>query len=350
MTARRRPLHPPHVHAFKDRHGHVRYYLRKPGLPRVMLPGLPYSPEFMTAYHAGLAGKREPIGADRTKVGTINALAVAYYSSADYAGLAKVTKQTYRNVLERFRAEHGDKPAGLLQRKHILGFLDAKAETPAAANALLKMLRILMRFALDRGMRADDPTLGVRRRRYTSEGFRQWSEDDIALFEAHWPSGSRPRLALALLLYSAQRPGDVSRMGRQHIRNGELSLTQRKTGTPLRLPIHAALQAELNQVPAGQLLFVATEAGQGFSDAGFSGWFSERASMAKLPDGCTAHGLRKAAARRLAEAGCSTHQIAAFTGHKTLKEVERYTRAVDQRGLATSALARIGPKGAKAGT
>ena len=346
----RRPLHPPHVHAFKDRHGHVRYYLRKPGLPRVTLPGLPYSVEFMAAYHAGLAGKRQPIGADRAAAGTVNALAVAYYSSSDFAGLAKVTKATYRNVLERFRAEHGDKPAALLQRKHILGFMDAKATTPAAANALLKMLRILMQFALDREMRADDPTQGVRRLRYVSDGFRQWSEDDIALFEAHWPSGSRPRLAMALLLYTGQRPGDVARMGRQHIQDGRLVLTQRKTGTRLSLPIHAALQAELAHVPAGQLLFVVTEAGQGFSDAGFSGWFSERARMGKLPDGCTAHGLRKAAARRLAEAGCSAHEIAAITGHKTLKEVERYTRAADQRGLATSALARIGPKGAKTGT
>ena len=350
MIARRRPLHPPHVHAFKDRHGHVRYYLRKPGLPRVTLPGLPYSPEFMAAYHAGLVSKRAPIGADRTTAGTVSGLAVAYYSSADFAALAKVTKATYRNVLERFRAEHGDKPIGPLQRKHVLGFLDAKAETPAAANALLKMLRILMRFALDRGMRADDPTLGVRRLRYASEGFRSWTEDDIALFEAHWPSGSRPRLAMALLLYTGQRPGDVSRMGRQHLQDGRLTLTQRKTGTRLSLPIHAELQTEIAQVSAGQLTFLMTEQGKAFSDAGFSSWFSERARLAKVGESCTAHGLRKAAARRLAEAGCSAHQIAAVTGHKTLKEVERYTRAVDQRGLATSAIASIGPKGAKART
>lgn len=346
----RRPLHPPHVHAFKDRHGHVRYYLRKPGLPRVTLPGVPYSVEFMAAYHAGLAGMRKAVGAARTEAGTVNALAVAYYLSADFAALAKVTKATYRNVLERFRAEHGDKPADKLQRRHVLGFLDAKAPTPAAANALLKMLRILMRFALDRGMRTDDPTVGVRRLRYASDGFRQWSEDDIGLFEAHWPSGSRPRLAMALLLYTGQRPGDVARMGRQSLQEGGLTLTQRKTGTRLSLPIHAALRAELDQVQSGQLLFIATEAGQGFTDAGFSGWFSARAQLAKLPTGCTAHGLRKAAARRLAEAGCTAHEIASITGHKTLKEIERYTRAVDQRGLATSALARIGPKGAKAGS
>lgn len=339
-----------HVHRFTDRHGHVRHYFRKAGHPRVSLPGLPGSVEFMGAYGAALDGKRAPIAADRTKAGTVHHLCVAYYSSADFAQLAPVTKATYRNVLERFRAEHGDKPAGLLRREHVMRFMDAKATTPAAANALLKLLRILMRFSLDRGMRADDPTMGVRKMRYATDGFRQWTDDDIAAFEAHWPSGTRERLAMALLLYTGQRPGDVSRMGRQHVQGGALTLTQKKTGTRLCVPLHPLLQCEMAQVAAGQLGFIVTHEGRSFSDAGFSGWFSERARLAGLPAGCTAHGLRKAAARRLAEAGCTAHQIAAITGHKTLKEVERYTRAVDQRRLATVAMAAIGLTGTKSET
>jgi len=46
---------------------------------------------------------------------------------------------------------------------------------------------------------------------------------------------------------------------------------------------------------------------------------------------CSAHGLRKAAARRLAEAGCTEHEIAAITGHASLREVQRYTKAADQK-------------------
>ncbi|MFC0412934.1 tyrosine-type recombinase/integrase [Asaia lannensis] len=57
-------------------------------------------------------------------------------------------------------------------------------------------------------------------------------------------------------------------------------------------------------------------------------------------DGLHLHGLRKAA-RRLAEMGCTTDQIATITGHATLAEVERYTRAVDQEKLARSASERI---------
>ena len=334
-----------YVHRFKDRHGHVRHYFRRDGCPRVTLPGLPGSVEFMAAYGAALNGKRAPIGGDRTKAGTFNALAVAYYSGSDFAQLAKVTQATYRNVIEGFRAKYGGLPMASMERKHVLRFMDAKAATPAAANALLKMIRILVRFGIDRGMLQSDPTIGVRRVRYTSDGFREWSEDNIAAFEAHWPSGTRERLAMTLLIYTGQRPGDVSRMGRQHVQNGALTMTQRKTGTRLAIPLHTALKTELENVPTGQLTFVLTQEGKAFSDAGFSQWFSERARMAKLPQGCTAHGLRKAAARRLAEAGCTLHQIASITGHRTLREVERYTRDADQERLAVVAMASIPGKG-----
>ena len=53
-------------------------------------------------------------------------------------------------------------------------------------------------------------------------------------------------------------------------------------------------------------------------------------------------GLLAAAARRLAEAGCTAHQIMAITGRKTLREVTRYTEAADRHGLAETAMAKIG--------
>jgi integrase len=70
----------------------------------------------------------------------------------------------------------------------------------------------------------------------------------------------------------------------------------------------------------------------------FSEQFGYGADEAGLPERCVFHGLRKAALTRLAEAGCTVHQIAAVSGHKTLKEIERYTKAADQRRLAREAL------------
>jgi integrase len=51
--------------------------------------------------------------------------------------------------------------------------------------------------------------------------------------------------------------------------------------------------------------------------------------------------LRKACARRLAEARCTEHQIAAITGHASLRDVQRYTKGADQKRLALAAMAKI---------
>ena len=55
----------------------------------------------------------------------------------------------------------------------------------------------------------------------------------------------------------------------------------------------------------------------------------------------SAHGLRKATGRRLAEIGCTAHQIASILGHASLSEVQRYTKAADRKRLAREAMAKL---------
>jgi integrase len=326
-----------YVHRFLDRHRHVRHYFRRPGYPRVALPGLPGSPEFMAAYQAAMGDKALPAGASRTMLGSLDALIVGYYASSEFRQLAPITRATYRNRMEQLRAVHGAKPVSGLRREHVRAIMAAKLDTPAMANGLLKVLRILMRFALDEGWRRDDPTLRVKAFRSRSEGVRTWSEANIAAFEGRFPSGSRARLALALLLYTGQRKGDVVHMGRQHMKAGRIDVRQHKTGARLQLPIHPALRTELAAIPSDRLTFLTTTDGLPFTAAGFGNWFADRVREAGL-SGLSAHGLRKACARRLAEAGCTAHEIAAITGHRSLREVERYTRAADQGRLADAAM------------
>jgi integrase len=174
----------------------------------------------------------------------------------------------------------------------------------------------------------------------SGDGHHTWTEDEIAQFEAHHPIGSRERLAFALGLHTGQRRGDVIRMGRQHIKGDVLRVTQRKTGAALALPIHPELAAVLATVPATQLTFLQTLRGTPFTDHAFSDWFGKACDAAGLSSECTFHGLRKAACRRLAEAGCTVHEIKAISGHASLHEVERYTKAADQMKLARAAMAR----------
>jgi integrase len=238
-------------------------------------------------------------------------------------------------ILERFRAEHGDKRIALLQRQHIITLLKSKKRF--AARDWLKAIRALMKYAIEFGLRADNPATDVKLPNQRTNGYHSWTDAEIEQFEAHHGQGTRARLALTLLLYTGQRRGDVIRMGRQHIRDGVVHVRQQKTGIELAIPIHATLAAIIAETPANHLNLLTTQTGKPFSAAGFGNWFRERCNEAGLSH-CSAHGLRKAAARRLAEAGCTMHEIAAITGHASLSEVQRYTRAVDQARLARAAM------------
>jgi integrase len=115
---------------------------------------------------------------------------------------------------------------------------------------------------------------------------------------------------------------------------------QQKTGARLLIKMHPELARALESVPRSNLTFLVTERGAPFSASSLSNWFGKQCRAAGL-ERRTAHGLRKAACRRLAEAGASVHEIAAVSGHKSLAEIERYTKAVDQARLADQAMDRL---------
>lgn len=344
----------PHIQRFKDRHGHLRHYFRKPGHKRVPLPGLPGSTEFMEAYREALESRRSA-GERKAPPGSISALIAAYYQSSEWKSLQPQTQVLYRNVLDRFRlmedGKFGKARAAKLTDEHVRRILDKMADKPHMAQVLLKRLRGLFRFALERKLITQDPTLGVKVKVRKTGGFRAWTDQDIEKFEAHWPEGSRARLALHLLLYTGQRRQDVVRMGRQHVRDGVITITQLKRGrdqepVTLAIPIHPTLQASLDRLPKDNLIFLLTGGAKPvpMSPFGFSNWFADCAKKAGIEESASPHGLRKAAARWLAEAGCSSLEIASITGHTSLKEVERYTKSASQGRLAMSAMAALKDK------
>lgn len=338
---------PKFVQGFIDRHGKPRFYFRRAGYKRVPLPGLPWSPAFMSAYEHALAGQPPQGSRQAGKPGSIRALAVAYFQSAAFQTMEARTQRVYRNVIERFCEQHdkdgkklGDKPAANLQREHVVRLMAANVAKPEAANMLRRVLRAIMKCAVDLGVRGDDPTRDVKAFPSKTEGFHTWTESEIERFEATHPKGSKARLAFALLLYTGQRRSDVVRMGRQHIKDGFISVRQQKTGAELSIPLHPELLATLADTPRDNLTFLTTQFGNPFTSNGFGNWFREQCDAAGLPE-CSAHGLRKAAARRLAEAGCTAHEIAAITGHASLKQVAHYTKSADQRRLASAAMDKV---------
>jgi len=329
---------PKFVQAWVDpRDGRAYYYLRRRGRPRVRLSGLPWSPSFMAAYEAAMSRPRTAIGAGRVKPGSVAAVVAEYLDSRLFLGSKSPgTQRMRRGILERFRAAYGDRPFALLPPEWIEALLDSKP--PHSARSWPATLRSLCQFAVKRRYLRTDPTANIKQRAIKGDGFHTWTDDEIAQFEAHHPVGTKPRLALALLLYTAQRRSDVVRMGRQHIKGGALTITQQKTGVTLAIPVHPHLQAVLDATPSEHLTFLVTATGKPYGGNAFSEQFRNWCDAAGLPTRCKPHGLRKAACRRLAEAGCSANEIMAISGHATLKELVRYTAAADQARLARSAM------------
>jgi integrase len=323
----------PYVQVFRDRHGTLRHYYRRRGHTTTALPGQAGSAEFMEAYREAEARTRPPVAQKAVQPRSIHALVSKYYQSVDYLDLRESTKRGYRNMLDRFREKHGDKGAASIEPKHLEAIFLSMAATPGATVNLRKRLRKVFRLAVRLGWRSDNPVDATEFRRKRSGGFKPWTEDDIAAYQDRWPTGTRERLALALLLYTGQRRSDVVGMGRQHVSAGRISVRQLKTDARLKIRLHPALLTEI-EAHSG-MTYLTTHQGAAFTAAGFGNWFREKALEAGVDK--TAHGLRKAAGRRMAEAGCTAKEIAAVLGHRTLSEVARYTSDADQVLLADSA-------------
>jgi integrase len=228
---------------------------------------------------------------------------------------------------------------------HIAAILAGKRATPNAANNLRKMLHHLLDHAITLGMITTNPVKLTRGFKIKGDGFHTWTEAEVARYIERHPAGTKAHLALMLMLYTGQRRSDVIRLGWQHIRGDKIAVRQQKTDTPLLLPVAPELAQALDHVPRTNLTFLLNAHGAPF-EQGFGNWFRDRCNEAGLPQ-CSAHGLRKLAATRMANAGCTERELMAVFGWRSHGEVSRYVRAADQSRLAEQAFAkaRAGMKG-----
>lgn len=323
----------PYVMHDVDRHGNDRWYYRRAGRPKVRLPS-PKSREFMKAYLAAENNnktKEVTIPANGTVANTIP----GYYKHNSFTTLAPASQNLYRGIIERFNSKFGALPIADMQPDDFARIVGALK--PFAAHNWKKAIRSLMQYAIAMGLRKHDPTAGVKMPSVATDGFHSWTDEEITKFEDHFPIGSKPRLAMALLLYTAARRSDAVRFGPQNIRDGFLTYTQQKTRRQLTIPVHQSLSEVLAASPIGIKTFLVTRAGKPYEPESFSNNFRSWCREAGLSE-CSAHGLRKAQARRLAEAGCTAPQIAAITGHKTLEDLQIYIKAANQALLAQAAM------------
>jgi enterobacteria phage integrase len=337
MGAKMAVLQLKYVNQYRDRQGKLRRYFRR-GSTRGPLPGEVGSDEFMAAYQGYLSDK--PVAFARNGEGSFGRLITDYYGSRPFLNLKPSSRQIYRYVLEPLAKAHGHRAVALLTHKAAGKIIqEIGATKPGMANLTKSVLQKLMKYAVKEKWRDDNPIIGI-------EPFRKgthhtWTEGELRTFETRWPLGTRQRLAYALLLYTGQRVGDVAKMNRADISDGLLHVIQQKTGAELYLPVLPELEQAMRAYPAKGLTLIGREDGKPLTRPALSHLMREAIKEAGLPAKCVSHGLRKAAMRRLAEHDATDKQIAAVSGHKTLREVERYTAAADQKRLAKSGMDKI---------
>lgn len=332
--------------AGKDRHGNPRLYFRKRGQAKIRLPGPENSPEFLAAYLAALKGKvsppkKQPIACTvEDHRGTLKWLFERYYRSPEFAALTPRSQRVRRLILNPWAFPL---PLARLTRDHIVDWRNTKEKTPSAANRrekapgaannLIKALRVVFAWGIENGLAKENPAKDVPKLTYKPKPFHTWTLAEIRQFERHHAVGTKARLALALLMLTAQRRSDVVNLGPGQVVENRLVFTQAKTGEALELPIIPALRAIINASPTGKVAFLETDQGRPFTANGFGNWFRDRCDEAGLPR-CTAHGLRKAAATALAEGGATVPELMSWGGWRSPKQALEYVRAANQRKLA----------------
>lgn len=332
----------PYVSSFPDRHGKRRYRFRRKGFDTHYFKAPHGTQAFDQEYAACLSAIPTPIGAGRIKFGSVSDVIARYYADNAFLDLRPATQVVYRGVLERFRSAFGDDPMQRFDAERIARLMTDMRHKPHAAARLRKLLTQL--FVIARRAKivpfGFDPVKDTKAPKAESDGYHRWTEVELASFEATYPLGTKPRLAFALLLYGAQRSGDVRLMTHETIADGRIRLSQSKTSNAVDVPVVTPLRDALDAGPLGERLLLETKCGDPFTPKGFYGMLKKACIKAGIPH-CAPHGLRKSAARRCREAGCTDEEGMAITGHKSVREYRRYAGDESHGDRADAAMTKV---------
>lgn len=347
---------PQYVTRFPSQHGTERLRFRRKGYPGGYFKAPLGTEEFRQEYHAFMNPGTTPDKPEvmRATPGTLNDALNRYMSVPERLGPTAVTQQKIRAVLEDFRQGRGDRPVRLVTFEAIDKIITKKMiktgtgnKTKGGIHAARKLRKELVRFfefCRKAGLCEANPAADAQHVKVPaaqrSSGFHSWTEEEIQQYRDHHKLGTRQRLAMELLLWTDQRRCDVVKMGKAQIQNGRIPVVQEKTGKELWLPLAPQLlEAIIAMAPAdtSPFCFLITKKGGPFTKESFGNWFKKACRAAGLPH-CTAHGLRKATLRRMAELEMANMPMKALSGQTNDKTLATYTAAANQKKLADYAI------------
>ncbi|WLA58524.1 tyrosine-type recombinase/integrase [Bradyrhizobium diazoefficiens] len=335
-----------------DPNGNPRYYVRKPGRPKIRIREAfegadgTITPEFMKAYFDALAeldGARPVPKLPREK--TFKWLVDQYLRSPEFARYDELTRADKRSVLIRYCETAGDLPYGAMRKEDVEASRDKRSSTPGAADKLVKYLRVMFKWAIGKKHAQHNPAIGVEKINSDSTGWHTWTPAEVDIYREHHKIGTKARLALELMLNVGARISDAARIGRQHEAEGWLKFVawknrNKKSRKTIECPITRDLTAALAATETGDLTYLVNDLGRAFTINGLGNKMRDWCDAAGLPQ-CSSHGLRKAAAVIMAENGSTAAEMCALFGWSKLETAEIYIREAQKRKMVANAFARL---------
>ncbi len=296
-------------------------------------------PAFISAWTAEEGRKRAP--KTRHGTGTIGAACTAYLSSKKFMELSEGYRRPTRRHISTIVEEYGTAPIKDLRPYHIQSDLAKLPANPARARR--KAWRLLCAFALASRFIAEDPSDATKAPKAPkTDGHEPWSVEEIAAFRDHWPIEDPRRLAFELTYWTGARISDACRLTLGMVGKGDgvLTFTQKKTKGKAHVPWTCAMQPFADLETHGYLMacieaqrpgmaLIVTIHGKPRSEKALGNWMAESARLAGVQK--SAHGLRKSRLIQLAENGAPALAMMAWSGHKTLDEVQHYIIAAERK-------------------
>jgi integrase len=345
----------PYVSSYQDRHGTTRWRFRRSG-KTVTLPGQPGEENFETAYLGVLQGRdiRKLSVTRHPSAVTPRSFGDAWRKvkrSPEWLAHSDATRAKNTTLAEEFLTMKvvEDLPPTWsemlvedLKRRHVKEILARFSDTPHKAKHILVAVRKMIYVALDEEWIEQDPTYRLKYRP-AYKGWRAWTDEERALFEKRWPIGTAARTAYALALWLGNRRGDLAtiKWSQFDFREKLVRIDTEKTGKQLALPLTPMLAEALAPLDRQSPTVLVTSYGDPFSAKSLTGMMAHWTKLAKMPSGCTLHGLRKTLGKMLAESGASTRQLMEMLGHDDIEHAELYSREAEQTRLARDGMAKV---------
>jgi integrase len=332
---------PPYLHKQVTRHGKIVWYVRKGARGKKhRIHGVYGSDEFNQNYEAAINDKPKTTASTEASKNTLQWAWALYRESAAWSALSNATRRQRENIMHHVLANAGTEPLSAITTGAIREGVDRRRETPFQAKNFVQTMRQFFEWLKENKIVSTNPCEGIKVKKPKTKGFLEWSYEEILQYEQYWKIGTRQRVMLDVFLYTGLRRGDAAKVGKQHVRNGVISLQTEKTGEWVHIPMLDVLKRTLDAGPTADLAFICTAQGQPFVKEALGNAFKDACKAAGIMDK-SAHGLRKAAATRAAENGATAHELMAIFGWVDIKEAEIYTRAANRKHLAAKAMGKL---------